>query len=454
VKRVWLVIPDPLSARIFFDTGIFGGLRERLGERLVAALTVDRKHAANWAAHLDGVPAIYERELFPWQVPIPEKVKRRLDIWLDRKVGFYPIAIRFNERHGFHRGRMRPGHDHLFLNSSLAGPLPRWASLDEAMRGWVYSPHRYVSHTLLERMRRECAALVLANVQTQPVVRFLLAARRLGVPSVGYVLSWDHTVGKGVISTHLDRYLVQNDVMRDELARYHGVDSARVVVTGWPQSDVFHRRRPRADYDELLRQYELDPAKPVMIVMGNTPTNAPYEDRFVKRLVDWWESTGGAARFSLLFRPHPTDLRWEDRFAAALGRPGAYVQASSYTDLDVLATMLQHADCIVANAGTILLDSIVNDRPSVCVLYDEGGPPGESWAAKNVEGEHYRQLMESGAFYRANDFDEVALGIEHALAHPEELAAERRHVAREVVGEVDGRAAERVVGAIVEVIGP
>src|SRR5439155_24826042 len=155
---------------------------------------------------------------------------------------------------------------------------------------------------------------------------------------------------------------------------------------------------------------------------------------------------------SVLFRPNRRDGDWAERFAAAVGRPGVHVQEPSFTDLEQLATLLQHCDCVVANAGTILLDSLVNDRPAVCVLYDEGGPPGESWAAKNVTGEHYRQLIESAAFLRAHEFDEVAAGIERALAHPEELAEERRRVARDVVGEIDGRAAERVVDAVLEAI--
>ncbi|HXG76081.1 MAG TPA: hypothetical protein VNJ53_05895, partial [Gaiellaceae bacterium] len=126
---------------------------------------------------------------------------------------------------------------------------------------------------------------------------------------------------------------------------------------------------------------------------------------------------------------------------------------ASFTDLDDLATVLQHAGCVVANAGTILLEALVNDRPAVCVLYDEGALPGESWALKNVIGEHYRELAASGAFYRAERFEDVVAGIERALERPGELAAERRRVVREVVGEVDGRAAERVVDAIARAVG-
>jgi CDP-glycerol glycerophosphotransferase (TagB/SpsB family) len=261
---------------------------------------------------------------------------------------------------------------------------------------------------------------------------------------------WDHTVGKGVISPHLDRYIVQNDAMRTDLVRYHEIDARRIVVTGWPQTDVFHVRRPRNSYELLLRRYGLDPAEPVVLVMGNTPTNAPYEHRFVERLVEWKTATPDAPQ--LLFRPHPRDRDWQTRFARAENTPAVGVQEPSYTDIEELATLLQHASCVVANAGTILLDALVNDRPCVCVLYDEGAPPGESWASKNVIGEHYRELATSDAFYRAEDFDAVISGIKRSLAAPAELAAERERIVRAVVGSVDGQAAQRVVDAVVSCV--
>jgi CDP-glycerol glycerophosphotransferase (TagB/SpsB family) len=293
---------------------------------------------------------------------------------------------------------------------------------------------------------------VLANIQMHAVVPFIVGARRRGLSLVGHVASWDHTVGKGIVSPHLRRYIVQNDVMRDDLVRYHEIDGNRIVVTGWPQTDVFHRKRPREEYERVVRALGLDASRPVVLVMGNTPTNAPYEKRFVERLVAWWEESGAASRFSLLFRPHPRDREWRERFAAALFREGAAVQEPSFTDLETLAVLLQHGDCVVTNAGTILLDALVNDRPTVCVLYDEGAPAGESWALKNVSGEHYRQLMASDAFYRAERFEDVVAGIERGLAQPDELAQERGRAAREVVGDVDGRAAERVVDAVVSAV--
>ena len=445
MKRTWLVLPDQLSIRIFFDAGIVDRLGDRLGPALSAVFLVSREEAAEWRPRLGDAPVLFGDDLVSGS---GYPLAGRLDSWLDRQIGYHPLAIRLNLRHGFHLERMHAGHPNWMLDSDRDGPLPRWRFLERGMQRWHFSPQRHVPGRLRETMEREASALVLSNVQPHAAVPFLVAARRLGLPVVAHVASWDHTVGKGVISPHCDLYIVQNRVMEDDLRRYHDIDPERVRVTGWPQTDIFKRSRPRADYEALLRRYALDPSRPLVLLMGNTPTNAPYEGRFVERALAWWEASA-RERFQLLFRPHPRDREWRERFGAAVGRAGVHVQEPSYTDLEELTVLLQHGNAVVCNAGTILLDALVNDRPVVCVLYDEGAPPGESWAAKNVIGEHYRELAASGAFYTAESFEQVVAGIERALEHPAELAEERRRAVREVVGDVDGRAAERVVDAIV-----
>jgi CDP-Glycerol:Poly(glycerophosphate) glycerophosphotransferase len=449
-RDVWLVLPEQFSARVFVETGIAGGLEARLGERLRTVFVNDAVREL-WVERMPG-REIAESELLPFAVSIREKLVRRVDGWVDERFGFWPLAIRLNEREGFHADRMLAGHKVGFLDLSRRGWLPRSSRTDRVAERWHFSTRRYVSAALLRRMRAECGALVVANLQMRAGVPFLNAARRLGIPTVGYVASWDHTVGKGVISSHLDRYVVQNEIMRDDLVRHHGITDDRIVVTGWPQSDVFLRRRARDEYDALLHRLGLPVDRKVVLFAGNSPTNTPYEGRFVARLVASWE-TGEHDRPSLLFRPHPRDHLWRERYAAALGRPGLAVQEPSYTDIDDLATLLQHVDVAVTSAGTILLDAIVNDRPAICVVYDEGAPEGESWAAKNVIGEHYRELMESGAFPLAESFDDVVRELAGALSDPRARADARRRVSEQVLGKIDGRAADRAVEAMLEVVG-
>jgi hypothetical protein len=453
-RRVWLLLVDPLPNRIFFDCGIVDALRRELDDALTAVWLVHDKHIRPWLDRSRGLPTLTKDDLMPIRVPFGERVARRVDIELDKRIGFFPLAVRHSLRHGFHEGRWVSGHRNFLLDPDRIGPLPRWQFLEGPMASWYFSPRvRHVPSTLLERMRSECSGLVVTNLQARASMPLMLAARRLGLPVIGNVASWDHQVGKGVLSPGLDRYLVQNEIMRADLERYHGIAPERVVVTGWPQSDVYHRPRSFGEYAALLGSLGLDPAKPVVVYAGNTPTNQPYEANYVNRIVEWWEQADGAKSFQLLFRPHPRDSQVKQRFAAALDRPGAAVQDSSYTDLDDLATLLQHVACVVANGGTILLDGVVNDRPSVCITFDAGAPPGERWADLNLGGVHYRELIDSDALYRADGFDGLFAAIERALADPGEFADERRRVSRDVMGEVDGRAVERIVAAIVEVLG-
>jgi CDP-glycerol:poly(glycerophosphate) glycerophosphotransferase len=449
---VWLVLPDPFPTRVFVDCGIVEKLAERLSGRLHVVLALPREEALEWVPRLVDVTWDVGADLFPERVGVAERVARRVDLALDRNVGYYPLSVRHSIRHGFNRERMRPEHPNIFLDSSRTGRLPESGTLDRLVGTWLFSLHRYTSTTLVRRMRDNCSGLVVANVQSRQAVPYLNAARRLRLPVVGYVASWDHTVGKGIVSPHVDRYVVQNEVMREDLVRHHAIAAERVVVTGWPQSDVFARKRPRAEYDALLAELGLDPSRRVVLVAGNTPTNAPYEGRFVDRLFAWSSSLPVEERPQLLFRPHPRDREWRERFASALTAEDIAVQEPSYTDLDLLTTLLQHVDCVVCNAGTILLDALANDRPAVCVLYDEGAPEGEQHAPLNVTGKHYEEVVASNAFVRATDFEEVAAGIGRSLDRPGELADERRRAAQEVMGEVDGRAADRVVDAILETV--
>lgn len=451
-RRVWLLLVDPLPTRVFFDCGIVDGLRDALPGRLAAIFLVHEPDVGPWRERAAGLPELDPGALSPLRVTPGRRVWRRLDMALDRKIGFFPLAVRHSLRHGFHKGRWKVGHSNSFLDPRFGRRLPRWERLDRLAVRWHFSRVRYVPRVLLERMRADCSGVVVTNLQAHASMPFLNAAHRLGVPVVGYVASWDHAVGKGVVSPHLDRYVVQNATMRDDLVQYHGIDPARVVVTGWPQSDLFARRRPRSDYEALLAGLGLDAAAPVLLFAGNSPTNSPYEGRLVERLLEWRQRNGGPARFQLLVRPHPRDREYLARFASIRGQAGTGLMEPSYIDLEQLATLLQHVDCVVANAGTVLLDALVNDRPAVCVAYDEGAPPGEHFAVHQLEGMHYRKVAASGAFHRAGSFEELSAGIERALAQPGELAEQRRRIVAEEVGEVDGHAADRVVQAVLEVV--
>src|SRR4029450_1275233 len=157
----WLVLPDQLSTRLFFDSGVVERLHERLAAGLALALLLGEEEARVWRGRANGARVLDLPEVGSSRAGARERVARRVDRALDRELGFYPLAIRLNYRHGFHLERMEPGHANWMLDSARVGRLPRRAWVERAMERWHWSSRRYVPPTLLERMRGGCDTVVL-----------------------------------------------------------------------------------------------------------------------------------------------------------------------------------------------------------------------------------------------------------------------------------------------------
>ena len=129
---VWLVLPDPFSARLFFDTGIVDELRKRAGKRLTLVLDADEQHA-HWQDRAAGTTIVD----LPGLTGGGDGAVRRIDRRLDETVGFYPLSVRQSLRHGFNRTRMQSGHRNWFLDPDRAGRLPQSATLDRLLLAYA-----------------------------------------------------------------------------------------------------------------------------------------------------------------------------------------------------------------------------------------------------------------------------------------------------------------------------
>ena len=451
-RKILMVLADPLSSRIFFDSHIIRKLHEQLGDRLQVITPLPASEFEHWIAKLPGLHFLSDQSMV-YQVSFNflDRARSIVDRFLDARIGYFPLALRFNLHNSFHMERMTPGHKNAFLDLSRMGTLPDWKVIYRLMFRWLYNRSRFVPPKLFHYLKENSDLMVVSNLQVVTMLPYLVTARRLGLPVAGYIASWDHPFGKGVTFPWADRYIVQNESMKTALAQLHNIPAGRIDITGWPQTDVFSVPRPRAAYETLLKSYGLDPSRRCVLIAGNTEVNAPYESFFLERFLQWWR-TNRQNDWSLIFRPHPKNTSWKTRYQNIQPQSGFFFQPPSYTDIETLGLLLRHVDGVVTNAGTILLDSLINDRPVVCTLYDENAPPGVIFAALNVLGEHYKELVASDSFYSAKTFDETTSAIDRCLAAPAEKRDARRIACAAIVGNVDGHAAERVAASILSCI--
>ena len=325
----------PTSSRsgIFFDAGIVDGLRERLDGGLAASSSSRAKRRPSGADAARRRPRAPRRRAHRRSRGASANAAQPA-----RLRGSTGRSATTRSRSGSTAATAstssawQPGHPNWMLDSDREGLLPRWR-LARA-RDAALALQRAAA-----RAARGSSSAMRAMLRSRPLQR--PAAERRPVPrrrAAARSSRWSRTSRAGTtpsarasISPHCDLYVVQNRVMEDDLRRYHGIGPERVRVTGWPQTDVFLRRRPRAEYEALLRGYGLDPRPSARARHGEHADERALRGtvrRAARRLV----GGGARERLQLLFRPHPRDKR----VARALRRrariaQGVFVQEPSYT---------------------------------------------------------------------------------------------------------------------------
>ena len=443
-----MLLVDPLSSRVFVKCNIVDGLSEKIKGVIKLVHNIPKWQELSRSIKAENI------EIVNWgdkrcDLPFLKKIWYIIDQFLDRHIGFYPLALRFNLLHKMNLDRLRPNHNNYFFDLNYQGCFPNWPIIYRLMEWWTFSKFRFVEPEIKNLLEKQCQFLIVSNPQNDLAIKFILCAYRLKLPIVCYIASWDHPVGKGVIFPLASLYLVQNVIMKEALTNLHNIPAEKIKNSGWPQSDHFCKYS-EGDYGELLRKMGITSSKKCILYAGNTETNNPHEYAFINRLVKWWQEKANNDRVVIIFRPHPKDSNYKKRYFKVTQTQGLFLQEPSYTDIGELGILLRNVDCVITNAGTIQLDSIANDRPTICVMYDEHSEGKETFADKNVQGEHYKMVLESGAFHHAHDFMDVEVGISKCLNDPGEHSDERKALTDSIYGIIDGKSSSRVIDCIVE----
>lgn len=307
-------------------------------------------------------------------------------------------------------------------------------------------------------------ALTMSGPRAQSSARYLdrhllLSAARRGVPTMVLVSSWDNLTTSGFFAVDVDRVTVWNEIMKEQAVSIHGLQPARVSVTGAPQHDLYARDRGFKDRDAFLHDLGLDSSRALIVYTTGTEGTIPREPEVVARLRDALEA-GLGEEFQLLVRVHQLDTL--ERYAALGGRPGVVFDQAGrptvgkYHDRDFdraalehLADTLRYADVVVNAASSISIDAAAVGTPVVCVDYDaEPGVPYHRSVSRFYDFTHQRPVVASGGVTRARSPEEVVAAVKRYLADPALHAEGRARLVREQCHALDGGSGRRVGEAV------
>jgi hypothetical protein len=230
---------------------------------------------------------------------------------------------------------------------------------------------------------------------------YIHAARGLGIPTLGYVNSWDNLTSKGTVHVLPDQFVVWNEPLAREAAELHLVPPETIRITGAPHLDHFFAMRATASRADVCGEMGCPPDRAYVTYLCSSRTLVNSETDVVTRLAAALATQPGQTP-TLVVRPHPTNpAPWAD-----YEHPGVVVypcggdQADSHYSWQLYFNQLAHGHCAIGLNSTAFLEAAVAGRPCLTIVADE------FWDAQGRTG-HFRHLL-------AGDFLEVATSVADA----------------------------------------
>jgi len=295
-----------------------------------------------------------------------------------------------------------------------------------------------------------------------------LAARRLGVPSVTFVVSWDHLTSKARTPFGFDHYLVWGEQMREEVLHFYPeVKPENVHLCGSPQFDNYFREDLLWSREEFFRRIGADPSGKLLLFSGGDTRTCPDDPQHVRILCEALRKGMLPADLQILVRPSPADdgRRYHgvctDYPELILSVPewlrpegqgwGAIMPTRG--DVRLLANVVRHSDLNVNVASTMTLDFCTVDKPVVNIAFDIHNPPSLGcpiWD-KYYHYEHYLPVVETGAAAIARSPEQMIEFVNLYLRAPQTDSENRKRLVEIELGATLGRSARLIAHKLNEI---
>jgi hypothetical protein len=254
---------------------------------------------------------------------------------------------------------------------------------------------------------------------------YLHAARSLGIPTVGYVNSWDNLTSKGTVHVVPDVYIVWNEPLAEEAVALHDIPRDAIRITGAPHLDHFFSMRATVPAEQMRRDMGCPPDGRYVVFLCSSRTLIASEVELARRIADALATRFRLEPPTLVVRPHPTNPGPWDGFE----HPGVVIhprqgdQADSPESWQEYYNQLTHAACVFGLNTTAFLESVAVNRPCLTIVADE------FWPSQGRTG-HFRHLLKGDFLEVARDADEVAARVARIVEGADEKRDGRREFTR------------------------
>lgn len=457
--KILLQSSSLLIDRVFSYTSLVESLSQQ-GDVTIWAGSFGNGHSSGiWEKTKAAVETLPKVNPFP---VFPHTLLRRLNefVWDER----FPIASRVSMARHVRDKRQE------FLIRSLKIPAWFFAKLgaekfleNRVEKFLLGYPRSEEAERRLKELNPDVMITTGPFQYEQPAI--FAAAKKLGIPTMAYIPSWDNVTTKNRMLFKYDGYIVWSEQTKKELYRvYPYTRNQPVYVVGATQYDIFQQDRFFQSREEFCRGQELDPELPVIVYAIGSPNFLKEHHGAVDlaRRV----ARGDLGKVQMLIRPHPIHDNAElhrdfDEFAPRVrlqcspnaGKP-LIERTQDKAQISEWVNTFRHADVIVNLSSTVTIDGALFDRPVVNLDFDP--QPGQANQELindiNHKWNHYKPVAESGGVWLTKNFDETAHAVSTYLKNPSLHHAKRSWIVKYVCGYTDGKCGDRMANSIMEFV--
>ncbi len=336
-----------------------------------------------------------------------------------------------------------------------------WAPLIRQWYGLIYKA-LIPKDTFQEVLNKYKPDLVFAtDVFSALDPRLMCEAQDRGIKTIGMVRSWDNLTTKGVMQVVPDILVVNNNILKEESVRLHGISLDRIRVVGIPHYDRYTDKTPRSSREEFYKCIGANPQKRLVLL-------SPLGDRFFKKNTfdrDIIEMIGKMLpdTHNLLVRLPPADNvnleGFQKQSNIIFDRPGTHFEGDfnfkkselSVADDDHLVDSLYYADAVIGISTTLTIDAAVFDKPLIMVAFNSYSRQVIFGSAGQLlEYNHVQPLIKSGGVKVANTPEELKSFLWQYLKNPDMDSGGRERIVNEQCYKVDGKSSMRLFSVIKE----
>lgn len=458
MKTIFISIYDGDAEKNVLRSGVLSALKAS-GHRIIILIRGEERKP------------YYKKEFSDNQVtidvlPVANSFKEKIWYHISRNsIPTRAVYVRNVREYYRHKNFLR------FLCERILSHLAHLRIYRELLRALYAQTGERYADDLFERYQPD---LVFAQNMFSPEdCRLLLSAKRRNITTVTTVKSWDVLPTKAFTRVRADRVLVFNEFNKQEALSYGDYNESQIVVTGFPQFDIYQRTEHIQPREQFLRSLGMSTNDKYVFYSIPGDWKLPYtrdvvetldiyadEKKFVNQIRVYVEihpkysdPTEQAKLKHVLLRRPGTYFSQQGEFSLDSGGAGARQWTFTQDDIEHLANVLHHAEAVICTDSTLSLDATASDRPVILIAYDGHRTlPYKHSIAFIYEREHYRNVIQTRGVQVVRSHTELLSAINTVLQNPEYLRSEREELKRKLLYLNDGKASERVAKAILELV--